>query len=156
MTIGLTGLRSVGMEKLSPAAVMLAPLNIWDVPTGEHRKTLTGHTRWINAVAFSLDGQTLVSGGDDGTIRMWDTSTGEHKKTLTRDGIGDSIVFSPSGHIFATGTAAGEIHLWNTETGAHIRKHSQGISEVSVASRLVRMATLSLAVGLETSASGMR
>jgi WD40 repeat protein len=37
--------------------------------------TLTGHRGQINAVALSPDGQTLVSGGTDGTIRFWNPAS---------------------------------------------------------------------------------
>jgi len=35
-------------------------------------RTLKGHTGPVNSVCFSEDGSTVVSGGDDGTIRVWD------------------------------------------------------------------------------------
>jgi WD40 repeat protein len=34
--------------------------------------TLTGHTEYINSVAFTPDGQNLISGSDDNTIKLWD------------------------------------------------------------------------------------
>jgi WD40 repeat protein len=33
--------------------------------------TLKGHTKEINEIAFSQDGRFLVSGGEDGTIKLW-------------------------------------------------------------------------------------
>lgn len=45
-----------------------------------HYAALTGHTDRIFSIAFSLDGQTLASGGADTTIRLWDVSIGKHKK----------------------------------------------------------------------------
>jgi WD40 repeat protein len=33
---------------------------------------LSGHTGWVNSVAFTPDGQTLASGSYDGTILLWD------------------------------------------------------------------------------------
>ncbi|KIJ23160.1 hypothetical protein M422DRAFT_196267, partial [Sphaerobolus stellatus SS14] len=37
---------------------------------------LTGHTRAVSSVAFSPDGQRIVSGSSDRTIRIWDAQTG--------------------------------------------------------------------------------
>ena len=30
------------------------------------------HSDWINSVAFSPDGTKIVSGSNDGTIKVWD------------------------------------------------------------------------------------
>ncbi|KIJ46211.1 hypothetical protein M422DRAFT_250249, partial [Sphaerobolus stellatus SS14] len=39
---------------------------------------LTGHTSWVQSVAFSHDGKRIVSGSGDNTIQIWDAETGQN------------------------------------------------------------------------------
>ena len=43
---------------------------------GTHVTTIKGHTDTINSVAYSPDGEQIVSASDDGTIRLWNARTG--------------------------------------------------------------------------------
>ena len=76
LSVGAT----VSTIDFSPDSTTLAStgyetVNLWTVDTGETLTSLTGHPGWVNAVAFSPDGQTLISGGDDGMLRLWDVTS---------------------------------------------------------------------------------
>ena len=43
---------------------------------------LQGHTDYVNMVAFSPDGNRIVSGSDDNTVRVWDP---EMRVRITKD-----------------------------------------------------------------------
>jgi WD40 repeat protein len=43
---------------------------VWDLVTGESRELL-GHQGAVTAVVLSLDGRTVLTTGDDGTVRRW-------------------------------------------------------------------------------------
>jgi WD40 repeat protein len=46
-------------------------IKIWEVKSKTLISELSGHTRAVTSVAFSSDGQTIISGSKDCTIRMW-------------------------------------------------------------------------------------
>ncbi|MGC0409281.1 WD40 repeat protein [Streptomyces sp. SAI-163] len=66
------------------------------------------------AVAFSPDGKTLATGGQDGDVRLWDVATGRLKATLAHRFVTEArdLAFSPDGRTLAV-TAEGRVLLWN-------------------------------------------
>ncbi|MGD1905857.1 MAG: WD40 repeat domain-containing protein [Leptolyngbyaceae cyanobacterium] len=50
--------------------------------TGEHLKTLEGHSNSVTSFALSPDNQFLVSGSYDETAKLWNVETGECLKTF--------------------------------------------------------------------------
>jgi len=57
-------------------------VRLWDLPSGQRRHTLHGHTNLVTAVDFSPDGQQVISSSSDGTVRLWSTATGAALVTL--------------------------------------------------------------------------
>lgn len=57
-------------------------IKVWDIATGQCLQTLTGHTKWIHAIALHPDGLHLATGSEDETIKIWDLSEGKCSQTL--------------------------------------------------------------------------
>ncbi|PLB50832.1 WD40 repeat-like protein [Aspergillus steynii IBT 23096] len=99
-------------------------------------RTIEGHTKTINAIEFSLDGQQLASASDDGTVKLWDTETGALLQTIAildedRDLYFRSdckiprvscASFSSDGHMLAFGAHDVKIRLYDTTTGTMLRR----------------------------------
>lgn len=79
---------------------------------------LTGHTGAVLAVAISADGKRIVSGGQDGTVKVWDAATGRAEQTLmghSRAVFG--VAISADGRHIVSGSHDHTIKVWNADTG---------------------------------------
>jgi uncharacterized caspase-like protein len=76
----------------------------------------------VTSVAFSADGQRVLTGGHDLTARLWDAQTGKSLVTLKgHEGCVKSVAFSPDGQRVVTGAMDQTARLWNAETGKEVR-----------------------------------
>jgi WD40 repeat protein len=79
-------------------------------------QTLIGHQQPVSAIAFSPDGQQLVSSSFDKTIKLWDTTSGKCVKTLLghRNRIW-TVAFHPNGNQIASGGDDNHTKIWDLE-----------------------------------------
>jgi hypothetical protein len=101
------------LGRLQPVTAALVPSQIGVV------RTLKGHKKSVNAVAFSPNSQLLASGSGgrwrgDNTVRLWRVEDGELMRTLK--GHTDyrvwSVAFSPDGELLASGSVDQTVRLW--------------------------------------------
>jgi len=82
---------------------------------GVQRRSLQGHSHFVQDVVISSDGQFALSGSWDGTLRLWDLNFG----TTTRRFVGHtkdvlSVAFSVDNRQIVSGSRDKTIRLWNT------------------------------------------
>lgn len=75
-----------------------------DSSTGRVSKTLTGHTDHIGRLAFSHNGELLLSESADNTARLWNVKTGQQVLLINLKEKGASVAFSPDGKVVAVAT----------------------------------------------------
>lgn len=115
---------------LAAAATTTTDITVIDVASRSTPKvvaTLSGHTKQVEALAFSPSSGLLASGSDDITVRLWDlsnpTAPQAHGEPLQgQDSNIRSVAFSSDGRSLAAGTDSGAVHLWeNVDSAAPSR-----------------------------------
>jgi WD40 repeat protein len=83
--------------------------------------TLRGHDG-VFAVIFSPDGKRVISGGNDGIIKVWDSATGKELKILRgHEGLVGSLAISRDGRRIVSGSWDKTIRIWDSETGDEVK-----------------------------------
>ncbi|MGM3304576.1 WD40 repeat domain-containing protein [Anabaena sp. WFMT] len=100
-------------------------------------RTIEGHPT-ASAIVISADGQTLVSGGQDKTIKVWELQTGKLKKTLRSDsGAINDLAIAPDGKTVVSGSSDRLVRIWDITSNRPpqlLIGHSGSVTHVHISS----------------------
>ena len=107
---------------------------IWDTNSGEQVREFSLPVSAIqnqefgilNPALFSLDGEYVIAGANDGRLFLWEMSTGAlsnrfitaHETSIT------TLDISPDGQSLLSGDMDGTVILWNIETGSELQQYT--------------------------------
>ena len=124
-------------KTVATAAKGEAIIVLWDVFNIDSKTgLLMKDTTETGAVTFSSDGETLVSGHQNGVIYLWDATTGVQLSTFKGDaGSVTALAFSADGKMIANGSHDGSIRLWDPSTytpiGDALIGHTSRVNELT-------------------------
>jgi sterol desaturase/sphingolipid hydroxylase (fatty acid hydroxylase superfamily) len=79
---------------------------------------LPGHLRTVTSVAMTADGQTVVTGGDDGLVKVWDGPSGQVKLTLKGHSLQvRGVAISGDGKTIVSSSYDQTVKVWDAQTG---------------------------------------
>ncbi len=96
-------------------------IRLWLVTASQPVRIFRGHIGSVLGLAYSPQGDHLVSAGQDGTIRIWDlkqTNTTAAIVWKGHDGPVLDVAYSPDGNHVASAGADGTVRIWDTHTGS--------------------------------------
>src|SRR6185503_3303053 len=101
----------------------------------EATTTLTGHASALKRLAFSSDGKTLASTGDDLAVRLWNMATFREVTTFQTDVACSFLDFSPDGQTLAAGGIDGTVVFWRAPSFDQIEAQDIGARNTDRRSR---------------------
>ncbi len=96
---------------------------LWNVQTGQELQRYVGHTQGLawGDLAFFPDGQHVMTGSSDQTVRVWDTFSGQETRQINVDVQVFTLALSPDSQSVLLGGSGGMLQLWDLQTGTLIR-----------------------------------
>ncbi|HZU37484.1 MAG TPA: WD40 repeat domain-containing protein [Gemmataceae bacterium] len=92
-------------------------VHLAEIAGGRPVRRFHGHGNYVWTVAFAPDGQRILTGGQDTTIRLWNAATGDQIHCLRRHGSAvTGVGFSRDG-LKAISVAPGQAALWDLSAG---------------------------------------
>lgn len=101
---------------------------IWDIHCDREILDFRGHTACVQAVAFSPDGKSAVSSGNDLKLLIWDSRYGTVRCALSTMPLhfpsGSYFVFSTDSRFIGSLCSAGGLTVWDAQTGLMVQQPS--------------------------------
>ncbi len=117
-------------------------VGLWSLETGGLRRTFSAHPGGVNTLAVSSDGEILVTGGEDGTVKLWNFAVGlaegEFPLLNTLKGHSNAVLavaISPDHQKIASGSWDSTVKIWDLKTGELLRTlsgHSQMVGALAI------------------------
>ena len=120
--------------KLVAVALTDHAVHLLDAANAREVRTLEAQDAPISALAFSADGQTLVTAAEDRSLIAWGLQAGEKVARLSSDARVRDAAFSPDGALLAIATVEGYVRLFTTEDwspAARLDGHEGAVTSVA-------------------------
>jgi WD40 repeat protein len=93
-------------------------VELFDLTTGAEPRKLQLPTRWVFSLAFSPNGERLLTGdsSNEGETLIWDVASGQIVARLGNIGEQAAVAYSPLGLHFATSSKSGRVEVWEAAT----------------------------------------
>lgn len=125
-------LRFVGGGAQIAVCGAMPTIRLFTTATGEEVGALSGHTATVRSIAVAEDGRWLVSGGEDGTVRVWDIEELAEKRLFDIETSVAAVAVVANRYIVAGGDD-GLIRVWDLDGRAtsEFQAHDRALVAIS-------------------------
>ena len=91
-------------------------ITLWNIKSGEQIASIKAHKESVNGLAFSTDGTSLASSGEDSEIHLWDVLTYKLMYTHLKTFNAQALAFTSDDKYLLAGSFGGSVQSWNLDT----------------------------------------
>ncbi len=91
-------------------------LILWDMDALKESRRWSANSGWVTAVAVSQDGQTLISGAEDGSLILWNRNGEQIGQLVGHSGSITGLAVVRATGSLLSGSADGSLILWDLKT----------------------------------------
>ena len=102
---------------LTLASVAGDTLGVWQLSDNSLIGNANGHLGTMKQVIFSSDGETMITSGDDKTVRSWQASDGMPLKSLEVNYVPYTIALLPTDNNILATNGGSNVDFWNLGSG---------------------------------------
>ena len=96
-------------------------IQLWDAGNAKELQRFEGHSDGVRSVAFSRNGQYLLTGSNDGVARLLDTTTGKQIRRFESNSGVTSVTLSADNR-YVLANELGRLKLWDVASGKEIHE----------------------------------
>jgi WD40 repeat protein len=101
-------------------------LCVWDIATGRRLRKIS--SLGMTTVAITANDTSIITGSDDGTIRVWDARSGElRRQWAAHSKVVRAIALVPGSERLLTVGADGNFRLWDWSAGELKRSYDSSL-----------------------------
>lgn len=108
---------------------------VWEIASKKVLAAFKGHAGAVQSLDLSPDGNILVTGSNDCSVRIWNMRDGSSKVLSTEGNIFTLVRFTPNGCYVAASNMDRFLRIWDVRSGQLVGKwngHQAGIRSVAI------------------------
>jgi WD40 repeat protein len=106
-------------------------MKIYNIASGTLTSDVNAHPNWVTSVAYSPNGNIIVTGGDDNKVKIW-SNTGTLLFTCNgHTGDITNVKITPDNNFVVSSSKDDKIKIWNISTGALVQTISGHSNDVN-------------------------
>jgi WD40 repeat protein len=105
----------------SQALCSSGELILWDLEALKELHHWSAHSDWVTAVAYSMDGQTLISGSEDGSLLLWDMNGTQTGQLSSNTGSITALALVSGNSYLLSASSDGSLILWDLKAKKAVR-----------------------------------